>query len=48
VPTLTPATTTPQAPPVMPTPPDAQRPIRAHSAWRVTPGSRFASHATAN
>src|SRR5271155_2625260 len=36
VPTLTPATTTPQAPTVMPAPPDAQHPIRAHSAWRVT------------
>ena len=36
VPTLTPATTTPQAPPVMPAPPDAERLIRAHSAWRVT------------
>src|ERR1019366_2450336 len=29
-------TTTPQAPPVMPAPPDAERPIRAHSARRVT------------
>jgi Abortive infection alpha len=36
VPTLTPATTTPQAPPVMPTPPDAERPIRARSPCRVT------------
>ena len=40
VPTLTPPTTTPQAPPVMPAPPDAQRLMRAHSAWRVTTGSR--------
>ena len=36
MPTLTPATTTPQAPPVMPAPPDAQRTIRARPPWRVT------------
>ena len=38
VPTLRPATITPQAPAVMPTPPDAERPIRARSPCRVTPG----------
>ena len=39
VPTLSPGTAAPQAPSVMPTSRDAQRPIRAHSAWRVTPAS---------
>ena len=41
MPTLTPATTTPQTPPVMPAPPDAERPIHAHSTWRVTLGDRI-------
>jgi len=36
VPTLAPTTSTPQAPPVMPAPPDAKRPIRARSPWRGT------------
>ncbi len=41
VPTLTPATTTPQAPPVMPALPAVSRPIRAPSAWRVTTGDEL-------
>jgi hypothetical protein len=36
MPTLSPGTATPQAPPVMPAPPVAYRLIRAHSARRVT------------
>ena len=40
VPTLSPGTTAPQAPPITPTHPDAPRPTRAHSAWRVTARSR--------
>jgi hypothetical protein len=36
VPTMSPGTAVSQAPPVIPTPPDAGRPIRAHPARRVT------------